>query len=74
MRRVRTGFFVAAALAMLLGLAGARPAQAVHCEIVEVPDYACIFCHRWVQTGDQTCDLWQGLCTDGWYGGGWYCW
>lgn len=67
-------FMLIVVLAATLSLAVVGSAQAIWCEILRLPDMSCVFCHRWTKIGAETCDLWEGWCSDGWYDNGWYCW
>lgn len=74
MKKIRNRTVLSIVLAVVLGSAAAQPLEAIWCEILNLPEMACVFCHRWINLGAETCDLWQGWCSDGWYDNGWYCW
>lgn len=69
-RRVVLAVILAFGLAMGL----AQPLEALWCEILRLSDMSCVICHRWIKIGSETCDLWEGWCSDGWYDNGWFCW
>lgn len=74
-KRIGKRFVLAMVLAAAVPWLTSPPVHAVWCEIVSAPDnLRCVFCHRWIRIDAETCDLWEGWCSDGWYDNGWFCW